>query len=157
MHDTEPFLDRQKQAREMATAENTQGANKELQQTRIQQVTVEEVDLDGKYVRLRNEGDEDQNLGNWQVKRQVGSSAPIAFKFPAEFILKAGQSVTIWADDAGGNHNPPSDLVWETQANWGTGDQFQTTLIDANGEEMMNKASATDLEEDDGDSVSTMG
>ncbi|KAM9776045.1 uncharacterized protein ACBT44_001199 [Syngnathus typhle] len=135
---------RQKQARAMATTENTQAANKELQQTRIQQVTVDEVDLDGKYIRLRNEGDEDQNLGNWQVKRQVGSSAPIAFKFPAEFILKPGQRVTIWAAGAGGNHNPPSDLVWETQANWGTGDQFQTTLINTNGEEKaISKASHT--------------
>ncbi|XP_037120640.1 prelamin-A/C-like [Syngnathus acus] len=98
------------------------------------QVTVDEVDQDGKYVRLSNKADEDQNLGNWQVKRQVGSSAPIAFKFTAKFILKAGQRVTIWAAGAGGNHNPPSDLVWETQANWGTGDQFQTTLINANGE-----------------------
>ncbi|KAM9776923.1 lamin-A-like [Syngnathus typhle] len=108
------------------------------------QVTVDNVDRAGKYVRLHNKGHEDQNLGNWQVKRQVGSSAPIAFKFPAEFILKPGQRVTIWAAGAGGNHNPPSDLVWETQANWGTGDQFQTTLINTNGEEKaINKASRT--------------
>uniref|UniRef100_A0A3P8ND81 Lamin A n=1 Tax=Astatotilapia calliptera TaxID=8154 RepID=A0A3P8ND81_ASTCA len=57
-------------------------------------VTVDEVDLDGKYVRLSNKADEDQNLGNWQVKRQVGSGTPIAFKFPAKFTLKAGQRVT---------------------------------------------------------------
>ncbi|XP_077363768.1 prelamin-A/C-like [Festucalex cinctus] len=99
-------------------------------------VTVDEVDQEGKHVRLSNKANEDQDLGNWQVRRQVGSSAPIAFKFPVGFILKAGQKVTIWAGDAGGNHSPPSDLVWEAQANWGTGDQFQTTLISENGEEM---------------------
>lgn len=38
---------------------------------------------------------QDQNLGNWQVKRQVGSGAPISFKFPAKFTLKAGQRVTV--------------------------------------------------------------
>ncbi|XP_061839263.1 lamin-A-like isoform X2 [Nerophis lumbriciformis] len=115
-------------------------------------VTVDEVDLDGKYVRLSNKADEDQNLGNWQVKRQVGSGSAIAFKFPAKFVLKAGQRVTIWAAGAGGNHNPPSDLVWKTQPNWGTGDQFQTTLISANGEEMaMRKVTRTQLEEDDDD------
>ncbi|XP_051928069.1 lamin-A-like isoform X1 [Hippocampus zosterae] len=115
-------------------------------------VTVDEVDQDGKYVRLSNKADEDQNLGNWQVKRQVGSSAPIAFKFPSKFILKAGQRVTIWAAGAGGSHNPPSDLVWKTQSNWGTGDQFQTTLINTNGEEMaMRKVTRTHLEEDDDD------
>uniref|UniRef100_A0A8C4EJH0 Lamin-A n=1 Tax=Dicentrarchus labrax TaxID=13489 RepID=A0A8C4EJH0_DICLA len=99
-------------------------------------VTVDEVDLEGKYVRLSNKSDEDQNLGNWQVKRQVGSGVPIIFKFPVKFTLKAGQRVTIWASGAGGTHSPPSDLVWKTQPSWGTGDLLQTTLISANGEEM---------------------
>uniref|UniRef100_A0A8C5NB96 Lamin-A-like n=1 Tax=Gouania willdenowi TaxID=441366 RepID=A0A8C5NB96_GOUWI len=97
-------------------------------------VTVDVVDLDGKYVRLGNKADEDQNLGNWLVKRQVGSATPIVFKFPAKFTLKAGQRVTIWAANAGGIHKPPSDLVWKTQNSWGTGDLFQTTLISAGGE-----------------------
>uniref|UniRef100_A0A7N6BWV2 Lamin A n=1 Tax=Anabas testudineus TaxID=64144 RepID=A0A7N6BWV2_ANATE len=118
-------------------------------------VTVDEVDLEGKYVRLSNKADEDQNLGNWQVKRQVGSGAPIIFKFPAKFILKAGQRVTIWASGAGGTQNPPSDLVWKAQPSWGTGDLFQTTLISANGEEMaMRKVTRTQFEEDDDDMVS---
>uniref|UniRef100_A0A669C325 Lamin A/C n=1 Tax=Oreochromis niloticus TaxID=8128 RepID=A0A669C325_ORENI len=117
-------------------------------------VTVDEVDLDGKYVRLSNKADEDQNLGNWQVKRQVGSGTPIAFKFPAKFTLKAGQRVTIWASNSGGTHNPPSDLVWKNQPSWGTGDLFQTTLISTNGEEMaMRKVTRTQFEEEDDDMV----
>ncbi|KAM6899223.1 lamin-A-like [Xenentodon cancila] len=117
-------------------------------------VTVDEVDMDGKYIRLSNKSDEDQNLGNWQVKRQVGSAAPIIFKFPAKFTLKAGQRVTIWASNAGGTHNPPSDLVWKTQPSWGTGDLFQTALISTNGEEMaMRKVIRTQLEEEDDDMV----
>uniref|UniRef100_A0A3Q4HFH3 Lamin A/C n=1 Tax=Neolamprologus brichardi TaxID=32507 RepID=A0A3Q4HFH3_NEOBR len=117
-------------------------------------VTVDEVDLDGKYVRLSNKADEDQNLGNWQVKRQVGSGTPSAFKFPAKFTLKAGQRVTIWASNSGGTHNPPSDLVWKNQPSWGTGDLFQTTLINTNGEEMaMRKVTRTQFEEEDDDMV----
>ncbi|XP_075995354.1 lamin-A-like [Genypterus blacodes] len=117
-------------------------------------VTVDEVDLDGKYVKLSNKADEDQNLGNWQVRRQVGSGAAISFKFPSKFTLKAGQRVTIWASSAGGAHNPPSDLVWKNQASWGTGDLFQTTLISANGEEMaMRKVTRTQFEEEDDDMV----
>ncbi|XP_015239895.1 PREDICTED: lamin-A-like isoform X2 [Cyprinodon variegatus] len=117
-------------------------------------VTVDEVDLEGKYVRLSNKADEDQNLGNWQLKRQIGSSSPIIFKFPAKFTLKAGQRVTIWASNAGGVHNPPSDLVWKTQPSWGTGDQFQTTLISASGEEMaMRKVTRTQFEDEDEDMV----
>ncbi|XP_062394804.1 lamin isoform X1 [Sardina pilchardus] len=107
-------------------------------------VTVDEVDLDGKYVRLSNKADQDQLLGHWQVKRQVGSSTPIVYKFPPKFTLKAGQSVTIWAANGGGSHNPPTDLVWKTQNSWGSGDLFQTTLISANGEEMaMRKVTRT--------------
>ncbi|XP_071230443.1 lamin-A-like [Salvelinus alpinus] len=115
-------------------------------------VTVDEVDLDGKYVLLSNKADEDQNLGNWQLKRQMGSGTPVTFKFPPKFTLKAGQRVTIWASAAGGSHNPPSDLVWKTQTSWGSGDHFQTTLISANGEEMaMRKVTRTLFDEDDDD------
>uniref|UniRef100_A0A8C6PV75 Lamin A/C n=1 Tax=Nothobranchius furzeri TaxID=105023 RepID=A0A8C6PV75_NOTFU len=117
-------------------------------------VTVDEVDLDGKYVRLSNKADEDQNLGNWQLKRQVGSGVPIIFKFPAKFTLKAGQRVTIWASNGGGVHNPPSDLVWKAQPTWGTGDQFQTSLLSASGEEMaMRKVTRTHFEDEDEDMV----
>uniref|UniRef100_A0A665UUZ9 Lamin-A-like n=1 Tax=Echeneis naucrates TaxID=173247 RepID=A0A665UUZ9_ECHNA len=117
-------------------------------------ITVDEVDLDGRFVRLSNKADEDQNLGNWQVRRQVGSGAAISFKFPAKFTLKAGQRVTIWASGAGGAHSPPSDLVWKTQSSWGTGDMFQTTLISASGEEMaMRKVTRTQFEEEDDDMV----
>ncbi|XP_060777908.1 lamin [Neoarius graeffei] len=113
-------------------------------------VTVDEVDLEGKYVRLSNKSDQDQSLGHWQVKRQVGSGAPIVFKFPPKFTLKAGQTVTIWAAGAGGTHSPPSDLVWKGQNSWGSGDLFQTTLISASGEEMaMRKVTRTLFQDDD--------
>ncbi|MEQ2187376.1 hypothetical protein GOODEAATRI_004135 [Goodea atripinnis] len=57
-------------------------------------ITVDEVDLEGKYIRLNNKADEDQLLGNWQLKRQVGNSNPIIYKFPSKFTLKAGATVT---------------------------------------------------------------
>uniref|UniRef100_A0A671W104 Lamin A n=1 Tax=Sparus aurata TaxID=8175 RepID=A0A671W104_SPAAU len=99
-------------------------------------ITVDEVDLEGKFVRLSNKADEDQSLGNWQVKRQVGSGTPIIYKFPHKFTLKAGGTVTIWAASGNATHNPPSDLVWKSQNSWGTGDLLATSLISANGEEM---------------------
>uniref|UniRef100_A0A669DJL6 Lamin A n=1 Tax=Oreochromis niloticus TaxID=8128 RepID=A0A669DJL6_ORENI len=97
-------------------------------------ITVDEVDMEGKYIRLSNKADEDQSLANWQVKRQVGNSTPIVYKFPHKFTLKAGGTVTIWAASGGGTHNPPTDLVWKSQNSWGTGDLLQTSLISANGE-----------------------
>ncbi|XP_041108129.1 lamin [Polyodon spathula] len=118
-------------------------------------VTVDEVDMEGKFVRLSNKSDEDQLLGNWQVKRQVGTKTSIAYKFPPKFTLKAGKSVTIWASGAGATHNPPSDLVWKSQSSWGSGDSMQTSLISANGEEMAMRTVVRVLfeEEDDEDMV----
>lgn len=117
-------------------------------------ITVDEVDLEGKFIRLSNKADEDQNLGNWQVKRQVGDTNPIIYKFPHKFTLKAGGTVTIWAASGGGTHNPPSDLVWKNQNSWGTGDLLQTILISANGEEMaMRKVTRTLFREDEDDDM----
>ncbi|XP_041037731.1 lamin, partial [Carcharodon carcharias] len=97
-------------------------------------VTVECIDLDGKFVRLKNKSSEDQPMGNWQVKRQIGNRATITYKFPPKFILRSGLSVTIWASDAGTTHNPPSDLVWKQQRSWGTGDNIRTSLLNSNNE-----------------------
>ncbi|XP_017293424.1 lamin-A [Kryptolebias marmoratus] len=114
-------------------------------------ITVDEVDLEGKFIRLSNKADEDQSLSNWQVKRQVGSGTPIVYKFPHKFTLKAGATVTIWAASGGGSHNPPTDLVWKNQNSWGSGDLLQTTLINANGEEMATRKVTRTLFQDDED------
>lgn len=42
---------------------------------------------------------QDQVLSNWQIKRQVGSSTPIVYKFPHKFTLKAEGSVTVSYSD----------------------------------------------------------
>ncbi|XP_056261925.1 prelamin-A/C-like [Pseudoliparis swirei] len=98
-------------------------------------VTVEE-ECDGESMRLRNKSHEDQPIGSWQLKRQVGDGSPIVFKFPHKFSVKAGGTVTIWAASGGGTHNPPTDLVWRNQSSWGAGDVVRTTLTSASGEEM---------------------
>ncbi|KGL97719.1 Lamin-A, partial [Charadrius vociferus] len=98
-------------------------------------VGVEEVDLEGRFVRLRNKSNEDQAMGNWQIKRQNGDDPPITYRFPPKFTLKAGQVVTIWASGAGATHSPPSNVVWKAQSSWGSGDSLRTALINSNGEE----------------------
>ncbi|XP_053866387.1 lamin isoform X3 [Malaclemys terrapin pileata] len=122
-------------------------------------VAVEEVDLEGKFVRLRNKSNEDQAMGNWQIKRQNGDEALISYRFPPKFTLKAGQVVTIWASGAGATHSPPTDMVWKAQSSWGSGDSLRTALINSSGEEVaMRKLVRTviinDDEEDDDDEVS---
>ncbi|NXW38291.1 LMNA protein, partial [Phaetusa simplex] len=123
-------------------------------------VGVDEVDLEGRFVRLRNKSNEDQAMGNWQIKRQNGDDPPITYRFPPKFTLKAGQVVTIWASGAGATHSPPSNVVWKAQSSWGSGDSLRTALINSNGEEVaMRKLVRTviindeDEDEDDDDAI----
>ncbi|XP_066503781.1 lamin-B2 [Hoplias malabaricus] len=99
-------------------------------------VTIEEIDLEGKSVTLKNNSDKDQSLGSWRLKRQVGDEDEITYKFSPKFVLKAGQTVKVWAADAGVAHSPPSDLLWKSQSSWGTGDETLTLLVNSNGEEV---------------------
>uniref|UniRef100_A0AAQ5XSC3 Lamin A n=1 Tax=Amphiprion ocellaris TaxID=80972 RepID=A0AAQ5XSC3_AMPOC len=141
-----------RQVQSSATASSSRNSSGKSQASASGRITVDEIDMEGKYVRLSNKADEDQLLSNWQVKKQVGNATPIVYKFPPKFTLKAGGTVTIWAASGGGTHNPPTDLVWKSQNSWGTGDQVQTILISASGEEMaMRKVTRTLFQDDDDD------
>ncbi|TSK53741.1 Lamin-L(II) [Bagarius yarrelli] len=99
-------------------------------------INIEELDLEGKSVTLKNVSNKDQSLGSWRLKRQVGEEDEIAYKFSPKFVLKAGQTVTVWAADAGVAHSPPSNLLWKSQNSWGSGDETVTLLINSDGEEV---------------------
>ncbi|NXH17535.1 LMNB2 protein, partial [Bucco capensis] len=99
-------------------------------------ISIEEIDLEGKYVQLKNNSDKDQSLGNWRLKRQIGDGEEIAYKFTPKYVLRAGQIVTIWGADAGVSHSPPSVLVWKNQGSWGTGGNIRTYLVNSEGEEV---------------------
>uniref|UniRef100_A0A8D2PQG6 Lamin-B2 n=1 Tax=Zosterops lateralis melanops TaxID=1220523 RepID=A0A8D2PQG6_ZOSLA len=97
-------------------------------------ISIEEIDLEGKYVQLKNNSEKDQSLGNWRLKRQIGDGDEIAYKFTPKYVLRAGQTVTIWGADAGVSHSPPSVLVWKNQGSWGTGGSIRTYLVNSEGE-----------------------
>ncbi|TRY60372.1 hypothetical protein DNTS_025784 [Danionella cerebrum] len=123
-------------------------------------VSVEEIDLEGKSVTLRNNSDKDQSLGNWRLKRQIADEEEITFKFSPKFVLKAGQTVTVWGADAGVSHSPPSDLLWKSQSSWGTGDQILTVLVNASGEEVAKRTvtkSLVEMENGDEDEEADFG
>lgn len=118
-------------------------------------VAVEEVDLEGKYVRLKNKSTEDQPLGNWQIKRQIGEEKAIIYRFPPRTTLKAGQTLTIWASGAGVPHNPPTDFVLKSHTSWGTGESIRTALLTSSNEEVamrkLVRAVVNDEEDDEDD------
>ncbi|NWJ10633.1 LAML3 protein, partial [Crypturellus undulatus] len=97
-------------------------------------VSIEEIDTEGKFVRLKNNSDEDQPLHGWVLRRRLGSFSDATYKFPSQFTLQAGQIVTIWGADAGVSPGP-SDLIWKSQS-WGKGDTLGVTLITEAGEEL---------------------
>ncbi|NXC68628.1 LAML3 protein, partial [Anhinga anhinga] len=98
-------------------------------------ISIEEIDADGKFVRLKNNSEEDQPLHGWVLRRHLGSVSDVTYKFPSRFTLQAGQVVTIWGAAAGISPGP-SDLVWKSQKSWGTGDNIGVTLITDDGEEL---------------------
>ncbi|XP_067413040.1 lamin-B2 [Emydura macquarii macquarii] len=99
-------------------------------------ISIEEIDLEGKYVQLKNNSEKDQSLGNWRLKSQIGDAEEIAYKFTPKYVLRAGQTVKIWGADAGVAHSPPSVLVWKNQSSWGTGGNIRTYLVNSDGEEV---------------------
>ncbi|NXK91515.1 LAML3 protein, partial [Formicarius rufipectus] len=98
-------------------------------------VSIEEIDADGKFVRLKNNSNVDQPLHGWVLRRHIGSVSDVTYKFPSLFTLQAGQVVTIWGAAAGVSPGP-SDLVWKSQRSWGTGGSIGVTLITDDGEEL---------------------
>ncbi|XP_077439889.1 lamin-B2 isoform X2 [Vanacampus margaritifer] len=99
-------------------------------------VSISPTDMDGNAVTLGNDTEQDQPLGNWRLKRQVDDADEIVYKFSPKFVLKAGQTVTVWSADAGVAHSPPADLLWKSQASWGTGSDIITSLVNSDGEEV---------------------
>lgn len=120
-------------------------------------VCIDELDVDGKFIRLQNTSDQDQPMAGYQLSRTIGDITA-TYKFTARFVLKAGQKVTIWASDAGVSSNPPTDLIWKNQKSWGTGENVKVLLISSDGEEVAVRRTVfktalpeEDEEEDDDD------
>ncbi|XP_032382965.1 lamin-L(I) [Etheostoma spectabile] len=112
--------------------------NGELEARKISEgrIIVNEVDPEGKYVRLTNKSNKDKPLEGWELHLQINNRKPSMFRFFYSFILKAGETVTIWASGCLANDNPPTDLLWRNQNPWGTGEHLLVSLYSKNGEEM---------------------
>ncbi|KAM9329124.1 lamin-B1 [Gastrophryne carolinensis] len=115
-------------------------------------VSIEELDVDGKFIRLKNNSDEDQPLGGWELKRTIGETS-VNYKFTSRYVLKAGQTVTIWAANAGVPASPPTDLIWKNQNSWATGEDVKVVLRNSQGEEVAQRTTVftTTVPEDEVD------
>ncbi|XP_058644332.1 lamin-B1 [Onychostoma macrolepis] len=98
-------------------------------------VCIDELDVDGKFIRLHNSSEQDQPMAGFQLTRTIGDVSA-TYKFTAKYVLKAGQKVTIWASNAGVSSNPPTDLIWKNQSSWGSGEDIKVLLLSPEGEEV---------------------
>ncbi|XP_049908764.1 lamin-B1 isoform X1 [Epinephelus moara] len=98
-------------------------------------ICIDEIDTDGKFICLLNNGDEDQAMVGYEMVKTIGN-ATATYKFTPKYVLKVGQKVTIWASDAGVSSKPPTDLVWKNQLSWGSGENVHVVLINPQGEEV---------------------
>ncbi|XP_061121900.1 lamin-B2-like isoform X2 [Syngnathus typhle] len=109
-------------------------------------VSISPTDMNGNKVTLANDTEQDQPLGNWRLKRQVDDAVEIVYKFSPEFVLKAGQTVTVGFAHADVAQRLPTDLLWKSQASGGTGSDITTTLVNSDGEEVARRSVSKKVE-----------
>nr|XP_040021451.1 lamin L3 isoform X2 [Gasterosteus aculeatus aculeatus] len=104
-------------------------------------VSVEEVDWDGKYVRLKNNSETEKPLGGWMIRKMCPDSEDLSFHIPSSCTLAGGQTLTfnvfgqIWA--AGAETEADSgDLVLQDHRSWGPFTHVRVVLLDPNHTEM---------------------
>ncbi|NXF54947.1 LMNB1 protein, partial [Oceanites oceanicus] len=102
-------------------------------------VSIEEIDVDGKFIRLKNSSEQDQPMGGWEMIRKIGDTSA-SYRYTSRYILKAGQTVTIWAANAGVTASPPTDLIWKNQNSWGSGGDVKVVLKNSQGEEVAQRS-----------------
>lgn len=120
-------------------------------------IGINEIDTDGKFICLHNNGDEDQTMVGYEMIKTIGNSTA-TYKFTPKYVLKAGQKVTVWTSDAGVSSNPPTDLVWKSQSSWGSGEDVHVVLINPQGEEVAKRTTTyrtaeEEQDEEDNDGV----
>uniref|UniRef100_A0A671PTA8 Lamin-L(III)-like n=1 Tax=Sinocyclocheilus anshuiensis TaxID=1608454 RepID=A0A671PTA8_9TELE len=79
---------------------------------------IDEIDLDGRFVKLKNNSDQDQSLGGWVLRKSEAEAPDIVFQIPSPCVLHAGQTLTIWAAGSATELVPRGDLVLRTHETW---------------------------------------
>jgi len=99
-------------------------------------IAIAECDTEAKFVVIENtHRSKEENVGEWKLKRKIDGRKEVVFTFPPNTIIKAGKTCKIWAREAGGSYNPPHELIFDGEQDWGQGQNVVTSLINKDGEE----------------------
>ncbi|KAJ8271565.1 hypothetical protein COCON_G00104240 [Conger conger] len=96
-------------------------------------VSIDEIDFEGTYIKLRNNSETDQPLGGWVLRKSHRTTPEVSFQIPASCVLRAGQTLTIWGAGAGVEPKAPTDFV--LQRSWGLVDDVRVSLVSPLNEE----------------------
>ncbi|CAI2318553.1 unnamed protein product [Caenorhabditis sp. 36 PRJEB53466] len=95
-------------------------------------VGIDEVDEEGKWVRVANSSDEEQQMGGYKLVVKAGNKEA-SFQFSSRMKLAPHENATVWSADSGAVHNPPHVYVMKKQQ-WPIGENPSARLEDSEGD-----------------------
>ncbi|KRY27589.1 Intermediate filament protein ifa-1 [Trichinella spiralis] len=131
-------LQQQEDTESMRVVKGEMATRTSYQRSAKGNVSISECNPDGKFIVLENTHRakaRDEPLDEWKLKRKIDGKREVVFTFPPKFVLKAGKNVKVWARNQGGVNDPPNQLIFEGEDNWGVGQNVQTILYNKDGEE----------------------
>ncbi|EGT38006.1 hypothetical protein CAEBREN_12303 [Caenorhabditis brenneri] len=103
-----------------------------LNKETIGPVGIDEVDEEGKWVRVANNSDEEQTIGGYKLVVKAGNKEA-SFQFSSRMKLAPHASATVWSAESGAVHNPPEVYVMKKQQ-WPIGENPSARLEDSEGD-----------------------
>lgn len=103
-----------------------------LNKETIGPVGIDEVDEEGKWVRVANNSDEEQTIGGYKLVVKAGNKEA-SFQFSTRMKLAPHASATVWSAESGAVHNPPEVYVMKKQQ-WPIGENPSARLEDSEGD-----------------------
>lgn len=129
-------LQQQEDTESMRVVKGETATRTSFQRSAKGNISIAECHPEGKYIVLENTNrNKEELMDEWKLKRKIDGKKEVVFTMPSKFVLKPGKTVKIWARGQGGSHNPPEQLVFEGEDNWGLGNNVQTILYNKDGEE----------------------
>lgn len=97
-------------------------------------VHIDELNLDGYYVKLSNMTDSNVKMGGFSLVTRGPDGEAAEYSFPKRFVLKAEESVMIWAESGSSFvDSDAGDLLWKKQDAFYCSADSETSLYDASG------------------------
>jgi tetrahydromethanopterin S-methyltransferase subunit B len=97
-------------------------------------VVIDEVNLHGDYIRLKNNGGKEFHLGSWIIKavaKKPTGDEIRKFMLQSNQVLMPGKTITIWSPNRGGLYNPPESYVMKDVV-WPNFNRIRVELLDQN-------------------------